>query len=295
MREKLEFWIVKFLINLTKLLSKSFIYNLFKFLALLLFYVDKKRQKLTINNLKNLYPNKSERELKLIAKEIFINISKTLSESILIYNNKLSKDDILNMVINRDELQKIHKYQKEKRGVIFITAHFGSWELLPQFFAINGIKINGVGREGNNKLIEEVITTPLREKFGNRNIYKKGAGIAIARALKSGENVGLLIDQKAGLKNGIITKFFDKDATTTNLIANLKLKFNPIVIPVFLVRVENSKFKLIIKEPIEYIASEVEAKEERVLKMTQKYNDVIEEIIREYPLQWFWMHNRWKL
>ncbi len=295
MRERLEFLFVKFLILLAKNLPKSFIYKLFKLLAITFFYFDSKRRKLTINNLKYLYAGKCEVKLKAMAKEIYINISKTLVESLLIYIDKISKDDILKIVINKDEVLKLIEYKKEDRGVIFITAHIGNWELLSQFLAINDIKLNGVSREGNNKLIEKNITTPLREKFGNKNIYKKRAGISLMRAIKNNENIGLLIDQKTGLKNGVITKFFKANVTTTNLIANLKLKFNPLIIPVFLLRIEDEKFKLIINEPVEYIADEIEDKEAKIIKITQKYNDILESIIKEYPLQWFWMHNRWKI
>ncbi len=296
MREKIEFLIVKFLINLTKLLSKKVTYKLFKFLALIIFKLDKKRYKITINNLKNLYPNKNYFDLKSIAREVFINISKTLTEALFIYTNKIQKDDILNMIDDSD-LDKFYKYKNSanKRSIIFITAHFGNWELLPQFMALKGIVINGVGREGNNKLIEDNLTTPLREKFGNKNIFKKGAGVTIVKTLKRGKNIGLLIDQKAGLKNGVVTKFFNRDVTTTNLVANLKLKSNPLIIPIYLARVNNEKFKLIIKEPIEYRADEIENKDEKIKTITQKYNDVLEDVIREYPTQWFWMHNRWKM
>jgi KDO2-lipid IV(A) lauroyltransferase len=103
-----------------------------------------------------------------------------------------------------------------------------------------------------------------------------------------------LIDQKAGLVNGVMTKFFDRDVTTASLIANIKLKLDVDIVPLFLVR-DGNKFKLIIRDKIEYKAEEIENQNDKIVAMTQRYNDEIERIVREYPMQWFWMHNRWKI
>ncbi len=67
------------------------------------------------------------------------------------------------------------------------------------------------------------------------------------------------------------------------------------IIPIFAPRDKYGKYTPIIIEPIEYTAEEENDKNKKIEKMTQKYNDVFEEVIREYPEQWFWMHNRWRL
>ena len=75
----------------------------------------------------------------------------------------------------------------------------------------------------------------------------------------------------------------------------LKLKFNPVVVPIFVARQSDGKYEMIIKPSIDYIADDIEDKEKKLEAMTLKYNQSIEEVIREYPSQWFWMHNRWRL
>jgi KDO2-lipid IV(A) lauroyltransferase len=180
------------------------------------------------------------------------------------------------------------------KSYIFLTAHIGNWELLGYIFTLNGYILNILAREGNNSLIEKNITLNSRHRFGAKTIYKKRAGISFVRALKRGESVGVLIDQKAGLVNGVMTKFFDRDVTTASLIANIKLKLDVDIVPLFLVR-DGNKFKLIIRDKIEYKAEEIENQNDKIVAMTQRYNDEIERIVREYPMQWFWMHNRWKI
>ena len=75
----------------------------------------------------------------------------------------------------------------------------------------------------------------------------------------------------------------------------LKLKFNPVVVPIFVARQNDGMYEMIINDPIDYVADEIEDKEKKLEAMTLKYNQAIEAVIREYPSQWFWMHNRWRL
>lgn len=217
-----------------------------------------------------------------------------LAETIMTFHKKL---DINDLIINKDAtLSKLHKYtQNSTSGVIFVTAHFSNWELLAQFMAINGFPMIAIGRKGNNKLIEKNITTPFRERNGTTNVYKENAMLRLAKALKKNEYTGLLIDQKASGKQSTKINFFGHLADTTTSVALLKLKFNPIILPVFAAREENGLYNLHVFEPIEYIAEEENTPDEKIQKMTQKYTDSIENIIRKYPDQWFWMHNRWRL
>ncbi len=124
---------------------------------------------------------------------------------------------------------------------------------------------------------------------------KDNAMLAMAKRLKKGNVVGLLIDQKSGLSNGSKVDFFGMPAETTLSVAMLKLKFNPIIVPIFIARQSDGLYEMIINDPIDYVAEEIDDKEKKLEAMTLKYNQAIEEIIRQYPSQWFWMHNRWRL
>ncbi len=292
-KEKIEYYTVCFLIFLTSVLPKNFIYGFFSFLSSLFFKFLKIRSSLTIKNLKLAYPEKNDKEIKQMALETYKNISITIAEIIMLLNDRL---DINKLITNKkDALKKIEQITKNaKNGVIVITAHFSNWELAAQFLSLNGYPMLAVGRQGNNKLIEKNITTPFRQKYGNTNIYKRNAVLKIVKTLKKNKNVGLLIDQKAGHDERIQVNFFGKPADTINSIATLKLKFNPIILPIFIPRQKDGTYKIIVCDPVDYIASEENDKQNKIKKITQKYNDILEEIINEYPTQWFWMHNRWR-
>jgi KDO2-lipid IV(A) lauroyltransferase len=207
------------------------------------------------------------------------------------------KFDIESAVKNRDEskakLQRLA--QNSPHGIIFMTAHFSNWELMAHFIAKNGLPMIVIGRKGNNRLIEENITTPFREKYGNSAASKDKALLSMMKRLKAKGNVGLLIDQKSGGSHSAKIDFFGKPAETTLSVASLKLKLDPLIVPVFVVRDSDGLYELVVNEPVEYKAGEFEDQQKKLEAMTLKYNQAIEEIVRKYPAQWFWMHNRWRV
>jgi len=294
MKESIEYYTVKSLVWAVKFLPNSAVYKILKLVAKLFFKYEKRRSTLTKRNLKLAFPTKSDDAINEIAKKAYESVAITIAEIVLMINDKLDYENLMN---NKEEsLKKLHEYTKNsKNGVIIITAHFSNWEFGAQFLPRNGYPMIAVGREGNNKLIEKNFTTPFRERFGNKNIYKKTAMLNIIKALKNAKNVGLLIDQKSGGKSSIKAKFFGEDADTTTSIATLKLKYNPTIIPIFMPRDEKGNYTPLILEPVEYTAEEESDKAKKIELMTQKYNDIFEEVIKEYPEQWFWMHNRWRL
>jgi len=294
MREKFEFYIIKIFIYIISLLSGIAIYKIMKTLARLIFKFEKRRSSLTIKNLTEAFPDKNTEEIAELAKKSYESVAITLSEIILMLNDKLNLDDMIEN--GEDFLQKLENYTKDSQnGTVIITAHFSNWELAAQFLPLHGYPMVAIGREGNNKLIEKNITTPFRQRYGNRNIYKKSALLGIIKALKKNQIVGLLFDQKAGGQNSVKVNFFGIPADTTKSIAEMKLKLNPKIIPIFFPRNKNGKYTPIIYKPVEYTADEESDKEIKIQKMTQRYNDILEEVTREYPEQWFWMHNRWRL
>jgi KDO2-lipid IV(A) lauroyltransferase len=294
MREKIEYYLVKFFLWLAKITPKSFVYMMMKSITLLVYYFDKRRRNLTVTNLSMAFPEKTSEEIKELSKQVYIELSKTISEILFMF---VGKFDIDNAVKNADEAKKKLQdiAQNSTHGVIVITAHFSNWELAAHFLARHGLPMLAVGREGNNTLIDQHITVPFRNKYGNRATSKGKAMLAMAKVLKKGDTVGLLIDQKTAYQNSVTVNFFDKPATTTTSVAMLKLKFNPLVVPIFIARQSDGMYEMIIDEPIEYMADDIDDNEKKIEAMTLKYNQAIEEVIRQYPAQWFWMHNRWRL
>jgi len=294
MREKVEYSLVKLFLWLAKIMPKSFIYMMIKGLTLLVYRLDQKRRNLTVKNLTMAFPEKTFEEISVLSKEVYSQLSITIAEILLMFTGQF---DIDKAIKNQEEAQKKLEEiaQNSPHGVIVMTAHFSNWELAAHFLAKNGLPMLAIGRKGNNKLIDTNITMPFREKYGNEAVSKKRAMLMMIKRLKSAGNVGLLIDQKSGNLNSVKVDFFGQPAETTLSIASLKLKFDPLVVPIFIARQSDGLYEMIINEPIDYVADEIDNKAKKLEAMTLKYNQVIENVIRKYPSQWFWMHNRWRL
>jgi len=286
MRERIEYTLVKLFLWFTKIMPKQFVYRILKWISLLLYHLDRKRRSLTQRNLTNAYPDKSAKEIEALSRNVYLELSKTVAEILLMFVDRFDIDDA---IINKEEsIQKLKTLSANSpNGIIAMTAHFSNWELLAHFLAKHGLPMLVIGREGNNTLIENNITTPFRKKYGNSSAFKDNAMLAMVKRLKRGGSVGILIDQKSGHLNSVKVDFFGQKAETTTSIATLKEKLGSKVIPFFIARVGDGKYRIIIKDPVEE-SGDIE-------EMTKCYNEVMESVIREYPSQWFWMHNRWRL
>lgn len=261
-------------------------YSLLKGISLSFYTLSKRRREVTIDNLKQAFPEKSDQETAHLSKAVFIELSKTVAEIFLMLTGRFDPDQA---VVNRDEAIRKLKVLRNtySGGWMMVTAHFSNWELLAQVLAKNGFPMLIVGREGDNKLIDKNITLPLRQRYGSRTVYKKKAAVAILKSLKRGEIVGALIDQKVNAQEGLKVKFFGREVYMTGLVATMKQKLNITVIPIFLPRIGEGKYKIVMEEPIEV--------SDDAVHMTQAYSDALERVIKAYPEQWFWMHNRWKV
>ena len=277
---------VKSFIFFSALLPKSFVYYFFRILTLTFYYLSKRRRDITKDNLQQAFPSKSEQEIDTLSIEVFTELSKTIAEILFMLSDRFDIDKaIMNQELALEKLSSIKKAHPQ--GWIIMTAHFSNWELAAHLLAKHGYPMLAVGRAGDNPLIDQKITIPFREKYGSRSVYKKNAAISIFKTLKRGDIVGVLIDQKVQESEGVKVKFFGRDVYTTSIVATMKDKLDIVVVPIFLARVENGKYNLIVGDPIEERGDKT--------KMTQAYNNAMEKIIEKYPSQWFWMHNRWKM
>ncbi len=287
-----EYYAVKSTLGIAAILPRKWLYALMKGVSLLFYHLSKRRRNITIDNLAHAFPQMSSEGIKSLSRQVYIELSKTVSDIILLLVGHLDIDE---MVENHEEAIAYLKRLKidYPKGFVFMGAHFSNWELPPLFASKYGFPMVVIGREGDNKLIDQKIIIPFRTTYGNKAVYKKKAGIAMIRELKKSGTVGVLIDQKVNKENGFLVNFFGREAFTTNSIAMLKLKLDPAIIPISMPRVSEGRYRLNIGDPLAYRADEIEDETEKLLSMTTQYNIALEEIIRAHPAQWFWMHDRW--
>ena len=244
-------------------------------------------------NIRRAFPDLTVEAVVAFGKKVYEEAAKTVAELVLLYHDRLDVDAA---IVNRDEtIQKLKTLnEKAPNGIIYIMAHYGNWELLVQFMAKSGFPLVGVVKEGRNSLIEQKILAPFRRKFGNSSVGHTSSMITIAKALRAKKSVTLAIDQVVQPPNGVVVDFFGHATAATKAIAVLKHKYDPLVVPIFLTRVDKQQFRADICEPIEVVFEGGLPEEERVVVMTQQYYRTIEAQIRQAPKQWLWFYNRWK-
>lgn len=294
-RDKIEYGLVRGLLVPCRTLPESWIYALFRNIGKLANRALKRRRKLALRNTEIAFPTMQEEERKKLVRQHFINLAESMALNALIISGRISKERIFEMV----EVENWEIFEttckNSSKGSLFFSAHLGNWELMPQYVALRkNTPIHVVARKSNNTLIEEHIIMPLRKRFGVNILYKKNALMRIVQAARRNELSGLLIDQKLNPPSGVKVDFFGRPAGTTITPALLQIRFKLTLVPMFMVRTGPCKYRLIIRPPVEW-TDNGKAQEEQAKELTQRHQEVIENMIREYPDQWFWVHNRWGL
>ena len=176
---------------------------------------------------------------------------------------------------------------KDKKPRIFVSGHFANFELMSMEITKNSINLATIYRPINNFFLNPFMEY-LRKKYVCKNQIKKGInGVREAIGfIKRKHSIALMIDQR--VSEGEKINFFNKPALTTTLPAQLSLKFNIDIIPVFIKRDQNNNFQIEFKKGI------VPKNFNNKLELTKELNRVLEEMVISNPDQWIWTHNRWK-
>jgi KDO2-lipid IV(A) lauroyltransferase len=247
-----------------------------------------RRRLIAIHNIKRAFPEKSMAEIVLIAKGVYRNMAITTAE--FFDMPYLTKDNIHELV-EVDGIEHCNKALKKNMGLLVFSAHFGNWELQAIAFSLIFQPMLVIYRILDNIFLERFVTD-IRSSTGNRLLTKQKAMRTMLKALNANEVVGLLIDQNWSWQEGVFVDFFGRPACTTDGLALLAMHTGAPVIPGFMVRMENGKYRLVIGEEVKIINTG--QKEKDVHANTQNFTRIIEDIVRKYPDQWFWVHQRWK-
>ena len=241
--------------------------------------------KIIISNLTKAFPKLSLLEKKILSKKMWLNYGRILAEYMYIkYFREKEKFSNLITIENQNILEKI---KKESKPVIFISGHFNNFELMAMQIDKAGIDLTTIYRPLNN-----IFLNPLMERIRKKYICKKQIkkGIAGTKELlqnfKNGSSIALMIDQR--VTEGVMCDFFGQKARTTTIPAQFVKKFNAKIVPVYIQRFDNNKFKLEFDSVIEFKSDET------LDAITLKLNKILEEMILKNPDQWIWTHNRWK-
>jgi KDO2-lipid IV(A) lauroyltransferase len=265
------------------------------FLGDLLYLLVAKRRNIAINNLRNAFKGeKSEEEVVQIARQSCKSLFHTFLE-IIKARSLLGKPDAMRRLRSTteglDELfSKAKSLHNSSNGCIFVTPHIGNWEVLPSISSVMGIPLAVVVRPLDNIYLERLVYAH-RAESGQVIIPKKNALFVLQRTLKQGKSIGMLPDQST--MKGISVDFFGQKATTTPVPAILAITYNrPVVVVACCRKPDGRTYEGFVSDPI--LPGEYKSEKAEIFRITEEMNHKMESIIRKYPEQYLWVHNRWK-
>jgi len=266
-------------------------FHLCSFLSLVTYYILARERRKTLANLRFAWgKEKSEKEIREIARNVFKNSGRILAEAVCL--PKLGVP-YLESCVTIENPERIITPYKEGRGVIGLTAHLGNWEYMAAVMAnILKIRFAVIAREYSNPWLNRLLEKN-RSSIGVDVIYRGESGLAILRRLKNKEGLGILADQNIR-GEGIMVDFFGHPAKTLKAVAELILRTQTPVVPLFIIRNKDlTKHRLIVENPLIYTVTG--NKEIDLKNIAESYTKIIEKYVRRFPDQWMWMHNRWNL
>ena len=243
------------------------------------------RSKEVINsNIKIAFPKINERDLKKISTSMWNNYGRVFAEYMFIKkfrNGELNK----NIILEGEEILQDIKINKKK--VVFISGHFSNFELMAMQIEKIGIKVAAIYRPLNNIFLNQIMEK-IRKNYICKYQIKKGIGgiKELVKLNNDGFSTALMIDQR--VSEGVKSNFFNRKAFTTTIPAQLIKKYKIPVVPIFIERFDNVKFKITVIKPINFDVNK------SVEDITDHLNKIIENFIKEKPDYWIWSHNRWK-
>jgi KDO2-lipid IV(A) lauroyltransferase len=287
-RYSLEFGAVATVASIVRSLPRPVSLLIGRMLGYAFYAVDKSHRRLTVQNLAAAFPLRSPREHRIVARQVFGHFGSLLTE--LLRFSGLSREKMLASVEfeGGDRVEAAHAQGK---GALFITGHFGYWELHAMAHALQYPPIGVVVRALDNPKLDRWLED-VRTSTGNSVIHRRGGLRKILRALSENKGVAILIDQHIQTSDAVVVDFFDRPAATTSAVAALALRTGAPVIPVFAVPTKDGRYRMIYEHAVEPPAAD---SPDAVREFTQRCTDVLEMYVRRYPDLWLWMHRRWRV
>ncbi|MEN6318426.1 MAG: lysophospholipid acyltransferase family protein [Syntrophaceae bacterium] len=262
--------------------------TLFKALLRFFYHASVRRRIITLHNLQNAFPEKSIDEIEAIAKGVYRHLALVTAE---LFEMPYITRETLHEWADVEGLEHLEKAFAQGKGVLSVVAHFGNWELMTVAVPLLARPMQIVYRPLDSPVVDNLLGW-IRTKNGNSLIPKGGAGKQIIRLLRENNAIGILSDQNVFTSEGVFVNFFGRLACTGVGTAVLARQSGAPVLPAFMPRMPDGRYKLLILPPVEIALTD--DYESDIVVNTQRFTKVVEDVVRQYPDQWFWLHHRWK-
>ena len=287
MRHRLEYLLVRTVLLLVRLLPAPLVPRAGAAVGRVYGRLDRRHRRTALANVSAALPSLSAAERRAIVGGAFAHFGTLLFE--LLKFSTLSREELLARVEFQGE-EHVRAAHAHGKGVVFVTGHFGFWELQALVHALQLPPMAVLARPLDNPLLHGMLEA-IRTRTGNSVIYRSGAMRQVLRTLHAGGAVGILIDQHLLTADAVIVDFFNRPAATTSAVAALALRTGAPVVPLFALPLGGGRYRMVYEPPVEPPAGEGP---DVIRAFTQRCTDVLERYVRARPDLWLWMHRRWR-
>ena len=242
-----------------------------------------------MRNLEMAFPGKTVAERRKILRGVYRSLGRLLAEFCLF--PRYSRENASQIALYQG-FENFEAADKRGKGVLFLTGHFGGWEIGSFFHSLQGHPMRIVVRPIDNPYVDDLVTH-YRTLHGNNVMGKQGFARGLLAAMEKNETVGILMDTNMTPPQGVFVDFFGIPACTAVGIARVALHTGAAVIPAFTIWDSVlRKYRVEFSPAVELIRTG--NNEADAVANTAVFNRIFEEYVRKYPDQWLWVHRRWK-
>ena len=289
MRQRLEYALAWPFIKILGILPRSLARAFGIGIGWVVYLLHIRLRQVGMRNLALAFPEKSAAERGRILRGEFTSLGRQLAEVCQI--PKYTPENV-DQVVVYEGFENYERARARGQGVLFLTAHFGGWELSAFTHSMHGHWMHVVVRPLDNPYLDRLIRN-YRTMHGNKIVDKDDFGRGLLAAMKAGEVVGILMDTNMTPPQGVFVDFFGIPACTASGLARIALRTEAAVVPGFTIWDSVlRKYRLRFDPAVELIRTgHLEAD---IVANTRQFTKIIEDYVRRYPEQWLWVHRRWK-
>ncbi len=291
-RKKFKNWLIYILVvslfHFIRALPRAVAMQLMQFLSEICFYLLAKERRLTIKNLSWVFGHeKSPDEIRQMAKKVFKTLGRNGAE--IFQLNKILRPDPYRYITVKG-LEHLERALAKGKGAIIVTGHIGCWELLGGFFPMIGYDFAAVGTRLYDLRLDAILVKN-RASVGMKVIERSTGARQIYKYLQAGGLVGILIDQDTRV-DSVFVDFMGKPTYTPVGPVTFALRLGTPIVPAAIHLQPDNRHEIEVYEEIE-IEKTGDPEQDRIIN-TQKCSKAIEKMIFKDPIQWVWLHDRWK-
>lgn len=263
-----------------------------RFLAWIAYHVNVRHRLVAIDNIRHAFPHLTDKQIDKLVRRTYRHFGIMIIEIFTLQRKmNLANHEKYLKYARPEDYYAGHYLFKSGRPLLVVTGHFGNWEVFNYVCGLVRYNADIVARRLDNPWLNDLFNQ-LRAKTGQRMLDKQFDYDAIVAALNSGRALGTLGDQDAGSR-GVFVDFFDRPASTNKAIALLSLQYRAPIMVITCARAAEPMFYYMYLDDT-ILPEDYDNDPDALRNITQRYTTALENRVRQYPEQYFWLHRRWK-